>query len=883
MYELTNETVAGRKYYAKLELDDGTTLTNYGDEAVGITSISISSTLCGSESVSIGCVNAASVTIVLEAGTALENQRFTLYLGQEFDGAVEWVPMGIFTGIKAEVNEDSLTVEAWDGLYFAGGDYTPSDSVTGECAVATALYDVCDQLGIQFLQSSVPEDVTIAGMPTGLTCSAAIGHLAALCGANACMDRDGYLVFRQFEETGQVLGTDDCYSGGMVFKTSDFTVASLTNTLETETTDDDGETTTETTEVERTTGASGGSIALTNPLMTEDNIDTAWDVVKGFAYRPATLTAVGQLAVDVGDILRVPTLTGGRNYLPNTRSMDGWTMDSNVTMAEDDEGYMVATWAAAETLAYNSIYSRDPIQFSLVRGQTVMVSFDIRSDDYETINTSTTNRIMVIFTLCKASSTSRTLYKNISLTGTSITDDWMRLTYTTTLSDDFFTDGSGDINDTTRFYLRICNYSLYSMQVRKVKLEIGDAATSWTPAFEDDDESIYLVPVMAHTLDYDGGLKSILTAAGESESQQSAAVSGPVAQQLKELTAQVTDTKVLASGKNAVYYAAAAPSADDYTLSVNDLWFDTSGGDYAMYYWGGEQWVAAPFGTSALGDGVVTAAKIVAGAVTAEKLNVSELSAIAADLGTITGGSININDLFIVDSDGNLTAVSGIIGGLTIARTYLLMENTQEEYTGDASGALIDEGSAIVSAFGENEEDEVEEGTYNIINSNNSSSESAFLAVNVPISENTYFLYKAAAYILHDGRAKFASVAANTAYLGDTTVDGALNVTGSGAVGGTLDVTGDTTVNGFPVPEIQQGYVSITPSEANKPTGTEITFDREFSGTPRVYTQARTSVPGTGVLGTGVSDVTSTGATIYVTRTSTTTTGVNWLAVYLPE
>ncbi|MCD7756630.1 MAG: hypothetical protein LUH45_00430, partial [Clostridiales bacterium] len=329
MYELTNETVAGRKYYAKLELNDGTVLTNYGDDAVGITSFSLSQTLCGSESVSIGCVNAACATIILEAGTALENQRFTLYLGQEFDGAVEWVPMGIFTGTKAEVSEGKLTVEAWDDLYFAGGDYTPSDSVTGECTIAAALADVCNGAGLTF-SGEVPS-LTVAGMPTGLTCSAAIGYLAALCGANACMDRDGCLVFRQFAESGQVLGTDDCYSGGMVFKTSDFTVASLSNTLETETTDDDGEATTETAEVERTTGAAGGSIALTNPLMTEDNIDTAWDVVKGLTYRPATLTAVGQLAVDVGDMLRVPTLIGERNLLPGTRDFSDIVSSTCIT------------------------------------------------------------------------------------------------------------------------------------------------------------------------------------------------------------------------------------------------------------------------------------------------------------------------------------------------------------------------------------------------------------------------------------------------------------------------------------------------------------------------------------------------------------------------
>jgi hypothetical protein len=50
----------------------------------------------------------------------------------------------------------------------------------------------------------------------------------------------------------------------------------------------------------------------------------------------------------------------------------------------------------------------------------------------------------------------------------------------------------------------------------------------------------------------------------------------------------------------------------------------------------------------------VTADKISAGAVTASKVSVTDLSSISANLGTITGGSLNIANKFSVDSSGNV-------------------------------------------------------------------------------------------------------------------------------------------------------------------------------------------------------------------------------------
>lgn len=59
----------------------------------------------------------------------------------------------------------------------------------------------------------------------------------------------------------------------------------------------------------------------------------------------------------------------------------------------------------------------------------------------------------------------------------------------------------------------------------------------------------------------------------------------------------------------------------------------------------------------------ISATHIVSKSLTADKLNVSTLSAISANMGSITAGSMNINNRFIVNSNGDMTANSGTFSG----------------------------------------------------------------------------------------------------------------------------------------------------------------------------------------------------------------------------
>jgi hypothetical protein len=73
-------------------------------------------------------------------------------------------------------------------------------------------------------------------------------------------------------------------------------------------------------------------------------------------------------------------------------------------------------------------------------------------------------------------------------------------------------------------------------------------------------------------------------------------------------------------------------------------------------WWGGANLNVTYGGTNIHGDRIST------GTITASRMNVQQLSAISANLGAVTAGSININNRFIVDSAGTVTMQSATSG-----------------------------------------------------------------------------------------------------------------------------------------------------------------------------------------------------------------------------
>lgn len=104
-----------------------------------------------------------------------------------------------------------------------------------------------------------------------------------------------------------------------------------------------------------------------------------------------------------------------------------------------------------------------------------------------------------------------------------------------------------------------------------------------------------------------------------------------------------------AAGKDAIIISSTAPS----NPAVGQLWQTASG--QPIKRWTGSAWAIHY--------------------ISIENLSVDKLSALSSNLGDVTAGSININNLFAVDKDGYLYASAGKIGDWYIDEDSLFHEN----------------------------------------------------------------------------------------------------------------------------------------------------------------------------------------------------------------
>ncbi|MGW7398131.1 hypothetical protein ACWGH7_16720 [Streptomyces cyaneofuscatus] len=110
----------------------------------------------------------------------------------------------------------------------------------------------------------------------------------------------------------------------------------------------------------------------------------------------------------------------------------------------------------------------------------------------------------------------------------------------------------------------------------------------------------------------------------------------------------------------------------------------------------------------------------------------------------------------------------------------------------------------------------------------------------------------------------------------------AATVTTTGNITATGTVTGDNlaTAGTLTAANVKAGRVNITPSAANTPTSATVTGLGIPAGlTPRAVACPSSGAPGTQILGVSTTNVTTTSMLVWLTRTNTTATGVDWQVI----
>ena len=271
-----------------------------------IASCTYAASIGGTDSLTIGGVTAAMVTLQVNQRVAWRDQSITVSIGAEVNGEIEYVPLGTFAVTDCKQAEDITTITAYDAGYYAlGGTYVPA--VSSGATVAAVLADVADQCELTLATlPAAASTTTVTGDLTGHTCREMVGYLAALVGCNALINRDGKLVLRWFSASGQSFGPGDYYSAGLSLD-GVAVLNGIRAEAETSTTDADGNTSAVIHTY--TVGDTGVGVTIQNPYMTQEILNAVWASIGGLTCAVGSCSIFHGLLVEPGDLVTITDKT----------------------------------------------------------------------------------------------------------------------------------------------------------------------------------------------------------------------------------------------------------------------------------------------------------------------------------------------------------------------------------------------------------------------------------------------------------------------------------------------------------------------------------------------------------------------------------------------
>ena len=273
----------------------------------------------------------------------LENNEVQIKVGVEVNGSIEYVSLGYFI-VKNQVKQDNIIkYTAFDRMIKLEDKYSPSS--VSNLTTISIINDMCSQLGFEF--ENTLDAISVTKSIVGYTYREMFGFISALHGANCIFNDSGKLEFIWFTQPSSDLATIDesvMYENGLeLTSNSSFKVKYLKcatgETIENTTTDENGEETTETTDVILSVGSGTTGITLSNPLMTQEILTNIYNTYFfNFEYQPCTVKRLGNILLEVGDIVTVNL--GTKSYsvpiMTIQHSIDGGVITDLVSLAETE-------------------------------------------------------------------------------------------------------------------------------------------------------------------------------------------------------------------------------------------------------------------------------------------------------------------------------------------------------------------------------------------------------------------------------------------------------------------------------------------------------------------------------------------------------------------
>lgn len=282
-------------------------------------------------SLSFGSTSSATLDLTIvdvDKGIILTGQKIKLFIGLKTDNdpdkfedenAYTYIQIGDFNIDSIAWEDNDVKITAYDNFYLCEqGFFT---NLSGMQKVKNIVSEQCTKLGIEFVDDI--EDVSYnIDVLKGLTIREAFGYLASFLGKNAIFNNLGKLQFIWYTDS-QLTIESDRFSSPLTIGNA-YTIGSLSCTVRTTITNDDGVTKNE--DITYTSG-SGEGISFSNLYMTQERLNTLHSRVKNFNVRNAQLNWNMALPyVTIGDIINVKDIDNAIYAIPvmeYTLNIDG--------------------------------------------------------------------------------------------------------------------------------------------------------------------------------------------------------------------------------------------------------------------------------------------------------------------------------------------------------------------------------------------------------------------------------------------------------------------------------------------------------------------------------------------------------------------------------
>ena len=281
------------------------------NEKVLVESVKNFTITSGTEEITIGSAVASYVQATIEnKGIALSGKEVSLEIGVEVDGDMEYIPMGLYTIQNPKIESNKVTFTAYDrlasrcnGAYYSKLGY-PVDAVDILAEISTMTGVAIDtstlQRGIQINQRAIIEEgdyneeteeseviTTYVNPFDGYTYKETIGFIAGLFGKFAICGRTGMIEFRWYQGIDYEIPSNIFYNDLQETEES-FSIKRLTC-------DNSDQT--------LSSGSGATGISMQNPVMTQGILDGVYNTVQGLVFTPAALRFIGDMRLDIGDIV----------------------------------------------------------------------------------------------------------------------------------------------------------------------------------------------------------------------------------------------------------------------------------------------------------------------------------------------------------------------------------------------------------------------------------------------------------------------------------------------------------------------------------------------------------------------------------------------------